>query len=242
MVSRFRIRYYDAFSRVYDRFVAAHSRDREGRLRDTLAERTELQPGDTALDLCTGTGAMLPSLVRRTGPGGLVLGLDFSHGMLLKARSKNTDARGVALIEADAEQLPFRDHSLDAVTCSHAFYELKGSGAERALAEVARTLRTDGRFLMMEHEVPEKPLIRLLFYVRLLSMGLRKALEVLGHEEALFRRHFSEVERITTAEGRSKIILARARSRHRRLQGGSNAQSGTSLLDPHGPAHGSASS
>jgi len=213
MVSRFRIRYYDAFSRVYDRFVAAHSRDREGQLREILAERTGLRPGDRALDLCTGTGALLPSLVRHTGADGLVVGLDFSRGMLMQARSKNAGTRGVVLVEADAEQLPFRDDSFDAITCSHAFYELKGAGAERALTQAARTLRTDGRFLMMEHEIPENPLIRLLFYIRLLSMGLRKALEVLGHEEALFQRHFSVVERITTGSGKSKIILGHSGQR-----------------------------
>jgi hypothetical protein len=61
----------------------------------------------------------------------------------------------------------------------------------------------------MEHEVPQKLLVRLLFYVRLLSMGLRKALAVLGNEDTLFRRHFHEVERIATDTGRSKIILGR---------------------------------
>ena len=209
MGSRFRIRYYDAFSRVYDRFVALHSSDREGRLREVLAERTALVPGDRALDLCTGTGAMLPCLVRYTGDGGLVVGLDFSRGMLEQARNRIAGTPGVALVRADAERLPFLHGSFDAVTCSHAFYELKGTGAERALEEVARTLRADGHFLMMEHEVPERPLVRLLFYIRLLSMGLRKALEVLGHEEVFFRRHFSMVERITTGTGRSKIILGR---------------------------------
>ncbi|KPJ84277.1 MAG: hypothetical protein AMS18_16975 [Gemmatimonas sp. SG8_17] len=209
MRSRFRIRYYDAFSRVYDRFVAAHSSDREGRLREVLADRTALRPGNRALDLCTGTGAILPCLVRRAGDSGLVVGLDFSRGMLGQARNKIADTPGVVLVQADAEWLPFRGGSFDAVTCSHAFYELKDTGVERALEEVARTLRTDGRFLIMEHELPEKPLIRLLFYIRLLSMGLRKALEVVGHEEALFRRHFSVVERITTETGRSKIIVGR---------------------------------
>jgi hypothetical protein len=57
--------------------------------------------------------------------------------------------------------------------------------------------------------VPQKPLIRLLFYIRLLAMGLRKAREVLGNEEALFGRHFDVVERIATASGRSKIIIGR---------------------------------
>jgi ubiquinone/menaquinone biosynthesis C-methylase UbiE len=205
--SRYRIRYYDLFSRVYDRFVAAHSSDREGHLREDLADRAALRPGGRALDLCTGTGAMLPGLSRRLGTQGLAVGLDFSRGMLAQARRKLADQSSVVFVEADAERLPFRDGSFDAVTCSHAFYELRGSGAERALVEVGRALRPAGRFVMMEHEVPERWLIRLLFYVRLLSMGLRKALEVLGHEEQLFRRHFEIVERTTVSGGRSKIIL-----------------------------------
>ncbi len=207
--ARFRIRYYDAFSRVYDRFVAAHSSDPHGRLRETLAEHAGLEPGQRALDLCTGTGAMLRGLARRGGAGALVVGLDFSGGMLARAREKLVGVSGVALVRGDAERLPFRDGSFHAVTCSHAFYELRGEGAERALGEVARTLRPGGCFLMMEHEVPRSFLIRILFYVRLLSMGLRKAMEVLGHEEALFRRHFPVVERVEAATGRSKIILGR---------------------------------
>lgn len=219
--ARFRIRYYDAFSRVYDRFVAAHSSDRTGRLRDVLAEQAGIEPGDRVLDLCTGTGAMLPSLAWRVGVQGLVVGLDFSTGMLrvaAKKAAKSPDVPGAALVCADAEQLPFRAGAFHAVTCSHAFYELKGEGADRALAEVSRTLRTGGRFLMMEHEVPQKLLVRLLFYVRLLSMGLRKALEVLGHEEALFRRHFTDVERIQTPTGHSKIIAGRAHAGHGRAE------------------------
>lgn len=211
--SRFRIRYYDAFSRVYDRFVEAHSSDPEGRLREELAERAALRHGDWALDLCTGTGAMLPALARRAGERGLVVGLDFSRGMLERARSKLAGTPGVALVRADAERLPFRDGSFAAISCSHAFYELKGAGAERALEEVARTLAPEGLFVMMEHGIPEKPLIRFLFYIRLLSMGLRKALEVLGHEEEFFQRHFPVVERVETESGRSKIILGRAAPR-----------------------------
>lgn len=210
--SRYRIAYYDLLSRVYDRFVAAHSSDHEGRLREALADRAALRSGDRVLDLCTGTGAMLPGLRRRVGPAGLAVGLDFSRGMLAQARRKVAREPRVAFVRADAERLPFRAVSFDAVTCSHAFYELKGSGAERALEEAVRALRPGGCFVMMEHEVPRRWLIRLLFYIRLLSMGLRKALEVLGHEEQLFRRHFDIVERVTTETGRSKIILGCVRA------------------------------
>jgi demethylmenaquinone methyltransferase/2-methoxy-6-polyprenyl-1,4-benzoquinol methylase len=41
--------------------------------------------------------------------------------------------RNVHLVEADAVQLPFRTEAFDAVTCSHAFYELKGETRDRAL-------------------------------------------------------------------------------------------------------------
>lgn len=84
--SRYRIRYYDAFSWVHDRFVAAHSSDPAGHLREELAERAALRPGDRALDLCTGTGAELPALASRAGERGLVVGLDFSRGMLRQAQ------------------------------------------------------------------------------------------------------------------------------------------------------------
>jgi ubiquinone/menaquinone biosynthesis C-methylase UbiE len=204
---RFRIRYYDAFSRVYDRFVAAHASDPGGHLRDLLAQRAGLRPGDRVLDLCTGTGAMLPALAQRTGGKGLAVGLDFSRGMLKRARGRIRGTPGVTLVLAEAERLPLRDASLHAVTCSHAFYELQGAAVDRALAEVTRTLRPGGRFLMMEHDVPEKRLLRFLFYVRLLSMGLRKAREVIGREEGFFRRYFGAVERVATDTGQSKIIV-----------------------------------
>ncbi|MFW6205775.1 MAG: class I SAM-dependent methyltransferase [Gemmatimonadota bacterium] len=206
---RSRIRYYDRFSRVYDRFVAAHSKDPEGRLRARLVDVAGLRPDDRVVDLCTGTGAMLPWLSGRLGDDGLVIGLDFSRGMLTEAQIKTRADPAVVFVEADAERLPLRDASIDVITCSHAFYELKGDGAERALEEVVRVLKPRGRFLMMEHEVPDRPLIRLLFYIRLLSMGLRKAREVLGHEESIFARHFAVVERVSTETGRSKIILGR---------------------------------
>ncbi|NIQ52146.1 MAG: methyltransferase domain-containing protein, partial [Gammaproteobacteria bacterium] len=59
------------------------------------------------------------------GVDGLVVGVDFSRGMLEEARRK-VAGPPAALVQADAEHLPFRDGSVDAVTCSHAFYELKG--------------------------------------------------------------------------------------------------------------------
>jgi len=45
----------------------------------------------------------------------------------------------------------------DAVTCSHAFYEIKGGTRNWVLQETIRVLKPKGAFLMMEHDVPPNP-------------------------------------------------------------------------------------
>lgn len=204
---RFRQKYYDLFSKVYDRFIAMHSTDRQGVLRDILAEQTAAKPGDVVLDICTGTGATLGPLAGRVGGTGRVVGLDFSSGMLGVAREKMRDVNQVCLVQADCGRLPFKAGVFSAVTCSHAFYELKGATQVRTLAEIKRCLKPGKPFLMMEHEVPENRLVRLLFHIRLLSMGRNRAAQILKHELGFLKQHFSHVAKAATATGRSKIYI-----------------------------------
>jgi ubiquinone/menaquinone biosynthesis C-methylase UbiE len=206
MRSKIRVRYYNLFSHFYDAFVRMHSGDPGGRLRDHLAGKVGLEHGDAALDICTGTGAMLPSLCGEVNQEGIVIGLDFSRGMLKTARSKLGARTNVFLVEADVSNLPFKSDSLSGVTCSHAFYELKGDASDKCLNEINRVLRKGKRFLMMEHDIPEKRFVRMLFYIRIFLMGRSKALEILKDEERLFQNNFSRVEKSSTEDGRSKII------------------------------------
>ncbi len=85
---------------------------------------------------------MAVELTKGVGDEGLVVGLDFSRGMLEKAKEKanrlNLDQ--LYLVQANASQLPFKKSSFHGVTCSHAFYELKGDERTRAIDEVARVL------------------------------------------------------------------------------------------------------
>jgi ubiquinone/menaquinone biosynthesis C-methylase UbiE len=208
-MKRSRRLYYDYFSHVYDRFVSLHSPDRGSRLRYFLAEKTGLSKGDKVLDICTGTGTLLGYLKDKLQGQGLVVGADFSLGMLKAGRSKMPDHDSVFLVLADAAFLPFRDMIFDAVTCSHAFYELKGETQDSSLHEICRVLKPGKPFLMMEHDVPENFLVRMLFYLRLLSMGRRKALEILRHEMDLLMRYFGSVERIKTPTGKSKVMICR---------------------------------
>ncbi len=205
----FRQSYYDFFSRFYDRFVSMHSRASQGAVKGFLAELMSLGEGERVLDICCGTGSLLLELCQRTGPQGLSVGLDFSGGMLEAAGRKTSVCPGICLVQADAAQLPFPSGSFDAVTCTHAFYELGGSAQEMALREIVRVLKPGKAFFMVEHDLPETPLIRVLFYIRLASMGLSKAIQILRTERNTFERYFSSVEKIRLRTGRSKVFLCR---------------------------------
>ena len=207
MRNKIRICYYNFFSRFYDSFVAMHSGDPGGRLRDHLAGKVGLKGGDAVLDICTGTGAMLPSLRKRIDEEGMVVGLDFSRGMLKAARSKLASDPNIFLVEADVSRLPFKDDVFSGVTCSHAFYELKGDSSARCLGEINRVLKKGKHFVMMEHEVPENRFVRMLFYIRIFFMGRRQAVEILKEGEKIFRNNFSRVEKSKTGDGKSKIVV-----------------------------------
>ena len=207
-MSSFRQSYYNLFSKIYDRIIELHSHDLQGRLRGALADRTGLKAGDVALDLCTGTGSVPPFLAEKVGSDGLVIGLDFSSGMLQKAAVKirKRSIKNIVLIQAEAQHLPFKDRTISAVTCSHAFYELKGDVREKTIMEVKRVCRIGGRFCMMEHEVPRKKFIKFLFYIRMVVAGNLGSKSLLRQEASFFKSHFSEVKKEILPGGNTKVI------------------------------------
>ncbi len=201
--------YYDWFSRFYDRFVALHSRDPESSARKFLADQARVQRGGSVLDICTGTAALLPHLQAKAGDEGRIVGVDFSRGMLKVARGKTRCFPNIHLVEADAGWLPFATGSFDAVTCSHAFYELKGETQTRALEEILRVLGPKGVFLMMEHDVPSNFLPRALFYVRLTIAGSGRVVAFLRREREVLGGYFGSVEKVPGPGGRSKVLICR---------------------------------
>ena len=94
----FRRKYYDFFSRFYDRFVTFHSADRGEHLRYFLADKTGLRKGDKVLDICSGTGSLLRHLNDKVGEGGFVAGVDFSMGMLRVGKAKTSDGDRISLV------------------------------------------------------------------------------------------------------------------------------------------------
>jgi demethylmenaquinone methyltransferase/2-methoxy-6-polyprenyl-1,4-benzoquinol methylase len=139
----------------------------------------------------------------------MVVGLDFSIGMLEVAKRKSSDLNNVYLLQAEASALPFKTSVFRVVTCSHAFYELKGEIQNQCMQEVGRVLTAGGSFLIMEHDIPKNPVIRMLYYIRLMSMGASKAIEILRHEKAYLRGYFENVTSFKLPGGLSKIMICR---------------------------------
>jgi demethylmenaquinone methyltransferase/2-methoxy-6-polyprenyl-1,4-benzoquinol methylase len=50
--------------------------------------RVKVPEGGLVLDLCTGTGAVVLAFAKARKEGSLVVGLDFSRGMLRRAKPK----------------------------------------------------------------------------------------------------------------------------------------------------------
>jgi len=200
--------YYDIFSNFYDFIIRLHSRDIEGSLRRFISEKTNLSKGDRALDLCSGTGSVAIELAKQLGEKGLVIGLDFSRGMIEKAKekAKNSKIDGIHLVQANANQLPFKESSFHGITCSHAFYELKGYERAEAINEVARVLIAGGRFCLMEHAKPQRRIPRLLFYVRIFFLGAKDARKFLSEEGSIFGERFKNITKVMSPTGQSKLI------------------------------------
>ena len=105
-----------------------------------------IPPGGVALDVGSGPGNVTASLAEAAGPDGLAVGVDISVPMLTRAVRAQSGPNTV-FVRADAQRLPLRDATVDAVV-SIAALQLVPDPSE-ALAEMSRVLRPGGRLAVM---------------------------------------------------------------------------------------------
>jgi len=200
-----RRRYYNLFSHIYDAFVRLHSRDSGESMRDFLAQAARLDSASTVVDLCTGTGASALRMVREFEIR--VIGIDSSEGMLSQARKKSPAEAHLFWIQADVRHLPLSSCSVDRATCTYAMYELSENTRVEALKEVLRVLRPGGMFIMMEHLPPDRPLIKLLYLMRIYVLGTRGVRSFAGAEEEELARFFMNVGTAVASSGKTKVTF-----------------------------------
>ena len=202
-----RRRYYNLFSHFYDRFIALHSRRDERNTREFLVDSAQLGciAKPRILDICCGTGTVVLTFAKRY-PESITIGFDLSHGMLRKAKEKDLNKKAL-FVEGDAALLPFANDVFDVVACSHALYELKGAARTDALKEMKRVVKHGpGSVLIMEHEIPKLPFIKLLFKIRMSLVGSADAEAFLGAGLEPFKKVFSTVQLSHSPSGKSRLL------------------------------------
>jgi len=140
---------YEKLASVYD--VAFGPALQPGRLR--AAQHMNVQPNDRVLEVGVGTGINL-SLYPA---GSSVTGIDFSEGMLEKARERvaRTGVRNMRLLQMDAADLRFADDSFDIVYAPYLISVVPDP--VKVACEMRRVCRPGGRIIFLNHFLSPTP-------------------------------------------------------------------------------------
>ena len=138
-------RVYNGYGNYYDRIFGKVFQDGRERALSGLNPR----PSDRVLEVGVGTGLCLPlypSYVRVTG-------IDFSQGMLEKAKERVVDLglKNTELAQMDVGQMTFPDSSFDIVFAAYVLPAVPDH--RRAMDEMVRVCRPGGRIVFLNHLV-----------------------------------------------------------------------------------------
>ncbi|MGC4044714.1 MAG: bifunctional demethylmenaquinone methyltransferase/2-methoxy-6-polyprenyl-1,4-benzoquinol methylase UbiE [Armatimonas sp.] len=152
---------FDAIAPRYDLLNGLLSLSLHHRWRRIAGDKALITPGDSALDVCTGTGDFAIELSRRVGEQGRVVGTDYSEGMLDLGQAKLTQRglKNLTLTWADTEALPFEDNTFHAATVAFGIRNV--ADIDKGIREMARVVRPGGRVIILEFTQPKNPLVNL---------------------------------------------------------------------------------
>ncbi len=120
--------------------------------------------GQQVLDLAGGTGDIAALLSPRVGANGKVVLSDINQAMLEIGRARLEDrgiVTNVRYILADAESLPFPDHSFDALTIAFGLRNI--TDKNQALGQMLRVLKPGGTAHILEFSTVRPDLLRKLY-------------------------------------------------------------------------------
>jgi len=154
---------FDAIADQYDRGNAILSFQLHRWWNRQLIEQVVLPyTPEILLDLCAGTGEIAFSYLKRFSEPKKAILLDFSREMLSVAERKSDQLdlskHQINFLQADAQQIPLDDESVDCVTVAYGIRNVKSPS--KCFEEVFRVLKPGGTFGILELTRPTNPVLR----------------------------------------------------------------------------------
>lgn len=115
------------------------------------------EPGDTVVDVGSGTGYLATLLARRVTPGGEVIGVEPSPAAVDRARGRA--AHGCRFEVGSAHELPMGDGAADLVMSSLLVHHIEPAERPAAVVEMARVLRPGGRLFLADLKRLDNPVL-----------------------------------------------------------------------------------
>lgn len=148
-------RLFGRIARVYDPMNRLMSFGLDRRWRAFAARYLALGTGQLGLDLGAGTADLSIAVIRRSGPGTRMIGLDITPEMLAIGRAKVARLGLQDQIElrvGDAEHIDLPDNSVDG--CCSAFTVRNLADIRQGFREMLRVVRPGGRVVCLEISHP----------------------------------------------------------------------------------------
>ena len=135
----------------FDQWASTYGEDRMTRwfhhYQTVALSELDLEGGPGFLEVGCGTGWAVRQAAKRI-PSGFACGIDISPLMIEKAASQLDNSENVEFQVASSESLPFGNETFQSILCSNSFHHYENP--VRALREIKRVLKPDGRFVLLD--------------------------------------------------------------------------------------------
>ncbi len=122
---------------------------------DQFVPQFRIETGQYVLDVGTGTGVLIPYLIKAVGPSGSVTAIDYSEKMIQNCNRKHSDIKNVIIKVGDIEEDAFPADTYDVAVCFGIFPHLKKK--QKALQNINRLLKASSK-LVIAHALSSEEL------------------------------------------------------------------------------------
>jgi ubiquinone/menaquinone biosynthesis C-methylase UbiE len=144
--------YFDKAAETWDeKFLTP----RLSSLLEKLVPQFGLTSGQTVLDVGTGTGVLIPYIIKEVGSEGSITAIDMSPNMVQRFKTKHGHIKNVNIKVGNIEENQFPAESFDAVICFGVFPHLNQK--QKALQNINSALKPEGK-IVISHALSSKEL------------------------------------------------------------------------------------